>query len=658
MLPRDRFLDAAAEPLTDNAELQLAARRQLDTELSPEVGEEELAGAAERLGRQAPGRWRWIWAALVLVASVAMMFGPLWKGAMAWLEARAQMAPLVFASESRLSFHESLSKEDRLLLFGDESVPEGSGRWLPLWESDPENPMFYLEYATADYGTIPEDFLEVGERLDPGNGWFALKAAATGARDVLEREGPGRRDREARGKTVWIVNDESDVARRIELVKQGAMAERIESYHGRLAELRFSKLPRPGEFAESIPIMVYLASMRIDVDEQRLAELFAFEAGRCEREGDREAFRELATAWDRLFRARLEAARTLVETLIVNAGMGLSLPEMSSAAESLEVDAAMWKSRADRWQARKDTLKTASDADLEERTARYGSMLTSFSLPSISRQVLDPPQVTRADLLPATRVEQALLGRMMSGAGWLLLGLFGLASLSVVGMQAPLTRRMAKVLGRAFALRDALWIGGAGVLLPLAIYLVMRYATPLGRMEWGPRLTMYAVPVSHFVGLLLMWIVWPVVVAERRAVHGLGVLGWKRPGWWAWSAAVAPLAGMLCFSFAVPPGSTTVPLGVAGIACGAWSLVWFLGHAGRGVFGAARIRLQRGTVARAVRPAWLGAMLSLALLVVFFHAEERRWFAQDDLLKLGPGFTAYEAEVTEQLKRELREVIE
>lgn len=665
MDPRERFLQAAVEPLADNSELQLAARQQLDAELSSEATAEDLANSAERLERSGSGRWRWrwVWSVVVLVVSVVMMAGPVKSLVAGWLEARGLMNPFgVIGFEPRLSFRESLTEEDRLLLFGNDAAVNTAEQWRPLWDSDSGNVMFYVEYVRgyrSHHDALPPDFMATGKELDPENGWFALKAAAINADEVVDKESVSYRERRAGKKRVWVVKDVPELARRIALLKDGALAEKNTAYHAELMELRFSRLPQPREFTEFIPLVAYLAtSPSLDMDEQRLAGLFSAEAQRCAREHDEEGFRELAVAWQRLRATRLEEADTLVDALVVGVAFGASLPEMRDAASALDVDADVWASRAESWQARRDELRTASDAELEERVMRHGSMMSSLALPMISRQVQEPPPVSRSDLLPALMVEQALLARVAAGAAWLLLGFFGLVSMLVGRSQAPLTRRSVKALGRMLELKDALWIGAGGVVVPVVVYLLMRCATPLGRLDWGPELTLYAVPIAHFVGLLIMWIVWPLAIADWRSAKVGKMFHWKIRWWWMASAMIAPLAGMLCFSFAVPPGSWSIPLALAGIFFGAWSLIWWLVDGGFSIWGRWGTRVRRQMIAQAARPAWLAAMMLSAGLVVFFLAEERRWFARDELNRLSPSFTAYEAKVTEQLKRELREVLE
>lgn len=669
MSPRDRFLQAAVEPLADNAELQLAARHQLEASLSPEAGEAELDAAASRLERGGKVRWRRAWAVAVLLCSLPMLLGPVRSLVAGYREFREVSSGPFRVASTPLSEAWELSPQERLLLFGEPVSGSSAETWRPLWESDPENPMFYLEYARGheeDFSDVPPDFLQQGEALDPDNGWFLLKLATLDHRSVVERDrSSSRLHRSGPKKPVtWTVKDAGELAKRIDLLHRAAAAGRIDSYQGELNRLRFESLPQAGELVEQLRVMAYLAGGRLDRVGMGVADLIGAEARRCEAEGDRQGFVALAETWEAVMKAQVEDGFTLVDMLLARAALTATLPVMSEVAAALDVDPVKWKGRAKRAEEslsdrmEKEKHPSSRRVALQDRISRHASVLGALSLPVFGRQCRESPELTRAELLPATRTEQAFLGRAMSGVGWQILGLVSLLSLAAGASQSMLIKRMEPVLSRLLGPRDAAWIALGGVVLPLAIFLFLRHATPLSRLDWGPRLTFYAVPIAHFVGLLLMLLVWPVAIASWRVAKAGSPLGWKRPGWLAVSVAVAPPAGMLCFSFAVPPGPASMPLAIAGMALGAWALVG-LGLQSS-VFSKAEARLRRRVISRAVRPAWWGGLLVMVALAFHFHAEERRWFARDELMRVTRpgGLNDYEIRVTEQLREEMGELLE
>jgi hypothetical protein len=74
-----------------------------------------------------------------------------------------------------------LSPEARLTLFGDISRETATDRWEGAWRAHPEDPVLFNRYAfavlTAE-GTLPDDFLATGAKIDPGNGWYRFFDAA------------------------------------------------------------------------------------------------------------------------------------------------------------------------------------------------------------------------------------------------------------------------------------------------------------------------------------------------------------------------------------------------------------------------------------------------------------------------------------------------
>lgn len=670
MTPRDRLVQAAAEPLADNAELQLAFRHQLEADLAPEATESDLEAAAERLERPVKDRWRWIWAAVVVALSV---IASLWNGqslvsgyqTLQGISGGAvTRSPLPLGGrDPGKRVYGSLSKAERLLLFGESGHVGEAATWQPLWESEPENPMFFIEYALAYeqelYG-LPPDFLEIGREIDPENGWFLIKAAEENHDSVVYEPHPTKADREAGVAPEVPVSDPKELQRRIGWFKQGCAAEKIDSYQNELKRRRFELARSPERFSEHLVLAAHAAGQRVDFLGQGLSRMVQAEAQRCQRDGDREAFIELARAWEVWTSRSIDEVDYLIPGLVTFANMLSTLPAMRDAAVALDVEPERWTALEEKVRARKRRLddKRGSEDESVDLLNRHGSIMASLAMPMTTRMIEQPPAFTKADLLPGCRIDQAFIGGILSVSGWKLVGLFLVISWVAGITQSSLVKRGTRSLGRLSGMSDALWIGLGGVVLPLLIFLAVRYGTPLSRLDWGPRLTLYAVPVSHFVGLLLMLLVWPAAIASWRVSRFGRVFGWPGAGALALSAMISPLVGMLFFSLAVPPGKDSMVFAGLGIAFGAWSLAWLLGRGFVSAFGNRDKRMPRQAAARLVRPAWLGGLLVMVVLTILFGAEERRWLARDELTRITPSFFAYEGEVADQLKRELKALLE
>lgn len=73
-----------------------------------------------------------------------------------------------------------VSEEEGEILFGDLTAKKTEDRWKALAEREPTNPGRYADAALGylkSNGKLPADFVEKGDQLDLGNGWYAALEA-------------------------------------------------------------------------------------------------------------------------------------------------------------------------------------------------------------------------------------------------------------------------------------------------------------------------------------------------------------------------------------------------------------------------------------------------------------------------------------------------
>ena len=73
-----------------------------------------------------------------------------------------------------------VSPEEGEILFGDLTAQKAEDRWKALAEREPTNPGRYADAALGylkSNGKLPADFVEKGDQLDLGNGWYAALEA-------------------------------------------------------------------------------------------------------------------------------------------------------------------------------------------------------------------------------------------------------------------------------------------------------------------------------------------------------------------------------------------------------------------------------------------------------------------------------------------------
>ena len=658
------LIDAAVAPLEGDDELQLVARQQLGGIVDPDAPEDVVREATKALQKGKSALWKWGGLAMVILLSLPMLY---------WLAVKGRGGVVRVLSELNVimpstapdeaaggGWQNKLSEQERLLLFGKKGATSQVATWRPLWESDPENPAFYQEYLLSfrlDRRPLPADVIETGQRIDPGNGWYRLRMATEDLDTVVEIDSPARSASKAGAASSYRILDEEEFRERLALLHAACREPRLESHVRELARQRFELVPPAVDFVSMTQAYLVTASQRFDVSSKDVWQLVAAEAQRCQRENDREGFLELSKTWRRLAEAKLDEGYVLIDALLAQAFLTGTLPSMRDAAQALDVHGEDWAALEKAVRERKETLSARKTGN--QVITQHGSFLGSLTLPMVNRFVEDIPPLTVDDLRPSVRVDQALLGRLLSGLGWLVLGLVVVSSLGIASGSPKVIKVLARRFRGLLGIRDWMWILVGGVGVPLLLFLGIRYGTPLARLDWGPRLTLYAVPMGHFVALLLMWLVWPVVIAAWRFERCGQVFGWSfRKRIAAGLAMASPVIGMVLLGLGVPMGGHSLVLFGLACALGLYTLIWGVLRPGCGGEKGFGRKLQRGTLASATRPAWLTAMVTFALLSPFFAAEERRWMARDEILKPTPSMSSYEERVTQQVVKELRQLLE
>jgi hypothetical protein len=159
-----------------------------------------------------------------------------------------------------------LPREARLLLLGDYLQQDEVVRWKAVWDRYPDNPAHYFAYALK-YKRIhekwPDDFVTIGESLDPGNGWFRLLAGAEKAKSAVGIRPPRRITQaerlaaRAEGKKIETplpghrveILDQATLDEAYAMLDQALQMPRWDDYRRTLNRIRFEATPAPSDFA-------------------------------------------------------------------------------------------------------------------------------------------------------------------------------------------------------------------------------------------------------------------------------------------------------------------------------------------------------------------------------------------------------------------------
>lgn len=674
---RERFLDLATRPLEDNAELQFAARADLARriESSTAATDEALEDAADRLEAANRRKWgRHLMAGLSVLAVGAVL---LWVGMAAFRALPVyQMMRLMgggFGPDSSESsafmrFSEMTDPRSRLMLFGDERATDDEEKWRPLWDAEPSNAAYFANYVGAyqkTHGKVSDELLEQAETIDPDNGWYLAFAAGSRLDEmVLEKQRRARSGTKTADRTEYKVLDEAEYAAARDLFFRAAEKPDFSDRSRELYRERFSHLPPAPDVVSNLRNVAYAAGqISYVIPARRLADMMAHEADRAVLADDEEAYRRTVNSWRWFVDGFNRSGATIVDGLVVKVILTAPLLNFRDAAEhfGMDEDAAFFEELHDEFELKRLARRSIPEADLIHAKA---SLITGLCAPMLGRQVKSPPLVGEADVKPGRLADHAFAGRLFAGATALLLVL---AAGLVVGIRlrhGTFGRKLSIQMIRLIRPVDWLVTALLGVCLPLVWFLIVTRLTPLSSRDWNPNYSGGIPMLGQWGALAVLVFTASASAAAWRLDRRMRFLGgMPRSAWFGFAATACAALAIPVFG-AVPLDSDNggrIALWV-GIGLG-WvvALWWFAGFfsIATGFPGDGIVR--RVAISRLLVPLWLAGALVFAGFSYVQSLEERHWVKRDTLMGFSPeavGLSRYEGEVTEQLRKELGEVID
>lgn len=554
-----------------------------------------------------------------------------------------------------------LTPQQKLLLLGDGSASSEAARWMPLWQSDPGNPVYFMEYAMAylrDHEQLSPEILETAARIDPDNAWYPATEAAVKAKTAIKKKSPEYYARQRGEKPTYSVIDEAAFADALKLFRVAAGKPRLTNHQMELRSQRFPMLPERRDLVSQYPSQIFEATQNCGlIGLLSLSGAISIQAGRCAERKDVAGFQQLVADWRWLVSSTARDGVSLVDMLIAKALFTTPLVQLRDAAKSLGLEtdaekfATLYQQNEDRRERSRNRIPDTESMLMETKS----SVMTSLTLPVTRRQADAPPPITETDLRPGRYADHALFGRVHALASWAILGFCaGLAAISRI-RASEANNRMAGRLQGLLQGQDWLWIFAGGIIVPLLWFFAITHFTPLSAREWSMRMTVFYQPAGQFGSLTLLMLVTSAVIAAGRLDKRAGFLGPKpRLPWLGWSVVISAALAIPAFGAMMGIG----PLAFyVGCFMGGVPLLWlawgFIRHARRKPPGAA---LRSATLARIMVPTWIFGMLVFALLVPTYHAEERHWITQDHLLEITAatsGISRYEWDITQIVRKEL-----
>ncbi|RYD27574.1 MAG: hypothetical protein EOP87_20980, partial [Verrucomicrobiaceae bacterium] len=357
---RKTLVETAVRPLADNAEMKLAAAELLDGVMKepPTAGGGPVARweAIDRKGRRRGSLLVWASAFLIFAAVIAWELPEIrqFSAIAGWTTQFG--IPIPQRSEgTKKQLAAKLGEKNRLLLFGDMSESGQAERREALWRSEPENPVYFAEYAGAyisEKEKLPPDFLEIARRIDPDNAWFTYQAAAVESDEALKanpRQGGRRVGRKMvyDNPKTWQILDEERFGRTLGLLNEARSQPKFTSYGADLLSEIKPLIPQE-TFADRIDSIGLLdvSSISSSIRLRRLCDVIAAKAMILADTGEVAGYAPLESDAEHLLRGMCgDSNVTLVDCLIADVAALTISENLGHAADKLGLpeDASRWK---------------------------------------------------------------------------------------------------------------------------------------------------------------------------------------------------------------------------------------------------------------------------------------------------------------------------
>jgi len=671
------IIEAATEPLADNAERRMAAHTLLSETFDPT--HPAIAKTTARL--EAAGRRRF----------------PIWRNALPWALAMLVLAMTVFSHAPMIRIGATifdydlfepwekpplppgLTKEQRLLL-GDPDE-DGFDQKRRLHAHAPGNPAYFAEYAQgylSENRKLPPDFLETAARIAPDNAFFFYIAAGQIGKESTtkkSRSGSSPPPRILEGvrlsppfrETEFDITDPTAFEEALELVSKAAALPGFETYTNPMTTARVRLLPA-GNMAEFTRALMYAYGTSASgiIQLRYIADLLCARAEQLSKNGDREGFLALAVQRE-AFLAHLgrNPDTYLVGELVYAVIASATAMNFHAAADRIGLTemAATYRKQADAFQADKDMRDIRSKKEPEEFPVNKASSLAGLVMPMLGRQVNNPVPLNEADFEPLRMAEHELVAGLGILAAALLIPFAALIVFLFRFVFPPVIRLPAKRMAGVLGAVDWIWVMLLGIVLPILVFLVITCLTPLSGRGYGASFFLFAFPGVHLAALLLALFIAPAAAVRWRLSKQLAPFGVSDR--FTIPLAAAALGVLLAWSLAAFPGLVRfemrnfTPIALA--APPALTLGLLFAHSLRAILGKPTARIAQCATAVAVLPAYPLAIIALCAIIPIHSAGEKHWLAKETLVRIDPtvpGFGAYEYKVAAQKRKEINAILE
>jgi hypothetical protein len=311
---------------------------------------------------------------------------------------------------------------------------------------------------------------------------------------------------------------------------------------------------------------------------------------------------------------------------------------------------------------RVDRLEIRRKKEIDPLPAEKFSSQAHTVIPFFARKVLSPPPVSAADFEPMRRAEHELFGGLGILATAILISFAALVVFLSLLISTAMIRSLAYRMGGVLGMTDWVWVIGLGIVSPILFFLMVTRLTPLAGREYEVMHFKLVLPGVQYAALLLALLIAPATAVRWRLGKQLACFGFGDR--FTVSLALAVLAMLAVWSLAALPFVERFGMGrhivLAALAAPpALCLCLLFANALRSILGKPAARLAQCATAIAVLPAYPIAIVLLCSLTPIYSAGEKRWLAQETLLRIdpdAPDLGAYEFKVSAQKRKEINAI--
>ena len=684
MSPKEQLIERWTKSLDDNAEQQLHAMGMLHETIDPESA--ELASNLNTITEVTPTQQKHRARALLFCAGVAVILFCI----IAWNS--AQMYPnLRFLWKTANWDYSDIPKastttpEEKFLLYGDAMRTGKANQMRALWESEPNNPVYYAEYARYYYKenkSLPADFLEIAEKIDPDNGWFLYVSACELAKNTTEDTGEKTHPNSPLSREAHEKLSRSDQAnqgrqyvtqRRIVnpilanqalmLWKKSLEKPRFDSYELELHHKRYPILSHNANLSQFLASRLY-TKPNVIFTEFSLHSLISAMLQKQDLAG--REIEQLMKDVDKHLSRLINAEKISLYRTVIRSSSFSIIAQQIYVIKTDDVDPKLietWQQREASFASyahNRYTKKKERDRDdyaASESWKKLSYLLQNYD--SSESILLTPISPIPTEFAPLRYAEHSFTMRIVAVFFSIIVLLFVPFNLAFP-RRNPLLRLGAEVwpnIPRSSHVKLFSW----SVLVPIIYFACLYWFTPLAGKDTGFK-EMFLVPYVPAACVGLIMLVLPRILIHRTTKHW-EMMGQQKKNWslrLGWLCLILALIPMHAMTFPMFQDWSEEMLYTAIGFCTIPSLLWLIINGLRERFSHQPYRRVMHALRRTMLlPCSAASIVVLVCTIFALQSMETYWVKKDTLLALSPDAMAggFEARVMKALAREQRQAL-